>query len=474
MDFVLKRTIFFSLALCVVALSSQSTAWAKANGFPADSCSGCHRGGGASVKLHFTAEPAKIDPGGTMTLTVFVPGSYAGLYLTSGQKGVFTEIPGEGLKKVADTGVTHSSPKAGNGGEVSFKVKWTAPSDGPGGVDFDVAAVSANGNNSTSGDTEGFGRFNYSFGCDGVDVYLDQDGDGWGLTDLRGPTRQCELKPGWTTKPGDCNDYDKNANPMGVEVCNLYDDDCDGMVNEGLENVMVYRDEDGDGHGARFNAVSQVGCGNGLGWSSLRDDCDDMDRQIHPGAKEMCNYKDDNCNGRTDEGVRASCGVGWCRREAASCEPNATCTPNAPRAEMCNGFDDDCDDVIDNDAPCDAGLACYKGTCIPKDAAAIMAAAEPPPPPKPDAGAPGSDAGTSTSGGGRAGAGGGSAGGGSSGGTAVGSSPAGSGDEGNRHVGCQYGAGGQVGPGAALALGLMLSGTLGAAIARRRKRRGPR
>jgi formylglycine-generating enzyme required for sulfatase activity len=45
-------------------------------------------------------------------------------------------------------------------------------------------------------------------------------------------------------------------------------------------------DEDGDGYG--------MGCAAG-------PDCNDHDRAIHPGAKETCNFKDDNCNGLVDE-----------------------------------------------------------------------------------------------------------------------------------------------------------------------------
>jgi Putative metal-binding motif len=454
---VVKRTFFMPLPLvlaCTVlaVVSTGREAFGRANGFPSDSCSGCHRGGSA-FKPRISADPAKIGPGETTTLTFVIPGSAAGFYFSSNQKGVFTVIPGEGIQKAGtDTGVTHTSPKSGNGGEVTYKVKWTAPMGAPGGVDFDLTAVAANGDGRTSGDAEGIARFNYSFGCDGVDVYLDQDGDGFGLTDLRGPTRRCELTPGWTMKPGDCNDYDKNANPMGTEVCNLYDDDCDGMVNEGLENAMVYKDEDGDGHGARFNAESKVGCGNGVGWSSLRDDCDDTNRMIHPAVKESCNYKDDNCNGRTDEGVRAYCGVGWCRREAASCEANATCIPNQPRDEACNLFDDDCDGVVDNNAPCPAGNACYKGNCIPTAEAEMMKANEPPPPP-PDAGAAsgGVDAGGSGSqpNGSGSGSGSGEPIGGNGTGTGSGSKPSAPSDDGDGgtqpRFGCSYG--GPVGTG---------------------------
>ncbi|HEY0715768.1 MAG TPA: MopE-related protein, partial [Polyangia bacterium] len=414
-------------------------------------------------KPTITADPPLIMPGESTTLTLTIPGNAAGFYLQSNQKGVFAEIAGEGVKKVTDTGVTHTAPKRGAGGMVSFKMKWTAPSTGPGGVDFDVTAVSANGDGGSGGDSEGLGRFNFSFGCTGVNVYLDQDGDGFGLADPRGPKRMCEVLAGYTTKPGDCNDYDRNANPMGTEVCNLQDDDCDGMLNEGLAMVTVYKDEDGDGYGGRLTTETMVGCTNGLGWSSTRDDCDDKDRMVNPGRKEMCNYKDDNCNGRVDEGVRPVCGVGWCRREASSCEMNAACVPNPPKTETCNGFDDDCDGVDDNGATCASGNTCYKGLCMTNQQAQMMMAAEPP---KPDGGAA-SDAG----GGPMTGSGGssGGTGGGPSSGTGGDPSPTGSPSspvDNQPKIGCAY-AGGS----SETALPLVLFGLAFAVVVRRQRRR---
>lgn len=46
--------------------------------------------------------------------------------------------------------------------------------------------------------------------------------------------------------------------------------------------------------------------GTGGGIHSAGDDCDDHNASVHPGATEVCNVIDDNCNGRVDEGVLAT------------------------------------------------------------------------------------------------------------------------------------------------------------------------
>jgi hypothetical protein len=365
------------LTFCGVLLTAgplASRAEARLEGFPVAGCDGCHKGA-RNPMVNMTADPARIDPGGSTTLTIHIEasaGPTGGFYLTSYGKGMFTDIPGQSTRRVSATEEVHSAPRTAVGGEVTFQVRWTAPAM-RGGVDFDVWAVSANGSRSSGGDGQGQARFNFSFGCEGVNAFIDMDKDGYGVTGF-GPTRVCEIGPGYSLMGGDCNDYNANVHPGATEVCNVHDDNCDGKTNEGFETLMVYRDEDGDGYGGRFTTDTRVGCGSGYGYSPTHDDCDDDDREIHPGATEACNNKDDNCNGRIDDGARAACGVGWCRRLSPTCDP-AACVPGNPRAEMCNYFDDDCDGMIDNGPNlCANGQTCYQGMCLGKEEAASMAA----------------------------------------------------------------------------------------------------
>jgi hypothetical protein len=76
--------------------------------------------------------------------------------------------------------------------------------------------------------------------------------------------------------------------------------------------------------------------------------------------KEVCNYKDDDCDGFVDEdfSIALECGGGgrgvcvYTGYLVCSPEGNGvTCVGAAPgpRVEVCNGVDDDCDGVIDND-----------------------------------------------------------------------------------------------------------------------------
>jgi hypothetical protein len=358
------------LLAMLVVLGRAAPVQARAAGFATASCDSCHRGGGVP-KVTISMDPLVVDPGGTTTVTVTITavnGGPAGFYLHARGQGTFADIPGEGTRLPTNTEVVHAMPKRG-GETVTFKAKWTAPAKA-GSYSFEAWGVAANGNNQPSGDGAVGTTLFFTVGCSGMTVYVDFDGDGYG-SDAITPQKACDLQPGFVLKGGDCNDYRATVHPGAPEICDEYDNDCNGMINEGLATAMTYRDNDGDGHASRTTTDMHIGCGE-PGYTTLRDDCNDSDPTVYPGAKEICNNKDDNCNGRVDEGARLTCGTGWCRVVADTCTASM-CTPGEPRPEQCNLIDDDCDGVIDNGATCENGRVCVLGRCLaPDDARAIQ------------------------------------------------------------------------------------------------------
>ncbi len=311
-----------------------------------------------------TAVPAQFGPGDSVvfTLTVRAPAlAVGGAYVTTGNVGVLRARSGGGLAAQGQ-GLSHSSPKAAVGGVVSFELDWQAPSE-PGAVRFFVAALAANGNGASSGDSPGFRDFDWTFGCEGVTSYVDLDRDGYGAKAL-GTRLHCanaSAPPGFADLDGDCDENDEKAHPGATEVCNKKDDDCDGLVDEGAPPVSMWPDADGDGFYAAQSGAAKVGCGNVPGYAAAGGDCDDLDAAIHPNANETCNARDDDCDGEVDERVRPQCGVGWCSRYSSTCDA-LDCRPGEPAVETCNAFDDDCDGELDNNDAC-AAPPCVSGSC---------------------------------------------------------------------------------------------------------------
>lgn len=98
--------------------------------------------------------------------------------------------------------------------------------------------------------------------------------------------------------PGDCDDTDATIYPGAVEVCDSQDNNCDLIVDEGLEVPTYYLDADGDGHGT--SNVSITVCPQPSMYAANNDDCNDSRSSIYPGAEEFCDGLDNDCDGVID------------------------------------------------------------------------------------------------------------------------------------------------------------------------------
>jgi hypothetical protein len=272
--------------------------------------------------------------------------------------------------------------------------------------------------------------------CDGLDndcdglvdegvrltFWPDADLDTWG--DPTGPVEACSAPAGHVDRAGDCNDADPAIRPDAVEVCDGIDNncsgaaddggvcagqaccwldrcegvcalartdatgactapasyaaaevcdgldnDCDGVVDNGVLRLF-WPDVDEDGYGDR-DAAAVAACAAPAGWVPNDLDCDDTRRSVNPDALERCDGLDTNCDGRIDEGfalgVACAAGQGVCRNEGVTvCTADGLATRcgavagEAGGAELCDGLDNNCDGRIDEgnpggDAACSTG-----------------------------------------------------------------------------------------------------------------------
>ena len=171
---------------------------------------------------------------------------------------------------------------------------------------------------------------------------------------------------------GDCEDYRVPKD----EECNGIDDDCDATTDEAqVQRVCTVEGQLG---ACAENGIGVCASGDALCFQT-----------VNP-KPETCNEVDDDCDGRTDEGLERACypeGMPGCtlNGEVYECVPASTCAPGAMRCvdgvmqTECKDatlptvetgttlgeapLDEDCDGDIDEGFPCQNGatFTCYSG-----------------------------------------------------------------------------------------------------------------
>ena len=156
-------------------------------------------------------------------------------------------------------------------------------------------------------------------------------------------------------------------------------DDTNAAIYPGAPDVQDGFDNDCDG---QIDEGAPESDDDGDGFSEFEGDCNDGDAGVYPGADEVINGVDDDCNGMADDGTDAfdDDGDGYSEDDGDCNDANTAVSPVA--AEFGDGLDNNCNGQIDEGTAAfdddGDGYNELQGDCDDDDAAINPAAVEVP------------------------------------------------------------------------------------------------
>ena len=209
------------------------------------------------------------------------------------------------------------------------------------------------------GDKDGDGVLNDLDNCPLVPNLDQSDSD----LDLTGDACEDDKDGDGAPDGQDCAPLNPDVFPGAPEECDGVDNDCNYVVDEG------YPDLDADG---LKNCIDLDDDDDGDPDDS---DCAPLNKQIHAGALELCDGLDNDCDKLADEELGAlACGKGECFHTVPTCKDGTlqACDPFlGAKAESCDGKDNDCDGIVDEDL---GHVSCGLGACAHLEAVCVEGA----------------------------------------------------------------------------------------------------